>query len=214
MSWSEGCSVSRFGIDMRRCQRIRLDYRVRCEVAGRQAGAVQIRPAGSEDVLALAEVSVRSWQVGYAGQVAQGYLDSLSVERRADSIVRMMKDAARPDSAFLLAEAPSGQVAGFANVRPSTDDGAGDEAELQTLYVHPAYWSQGVGHVLMETSLGLLADAGHAEVILWVLDSNERARRFYERRGFDLDHAYRPINIAGDELVEVRYRRMLRPRTQ
>jgi RimJ/RimL family protein N-acetyltransferase len=43
-----------------------------------------------------------------------------------------------------------------------------------------------------------------------VLADNPRARRFYERSGWQRDGTTRPIEIFGIEVTEVRYRKALR----
>lgn len=48
-----------------------------------------------------------------------------------------------------------------------------------------------------------------SDVTLWVLDSNERARRFYELAGFAPDGATKEEVMARTPVKEVRYRRVL-----
>jgi hypothetical protein len=43
-------------------------------------------------------------------------------------------------------------------------------------------------------------------VTLWVLDTNERARRFYEARGWRADGTSKSDASRGSPVVEVRYR--------
>ena len=50
---------------------------------------------------------------------------------------------------------------------------------------------------------------GSREALVWVLEGNERARRFYEAAGCTLDPVGKTIRIADADLLEVRYRRPL-----
>ncbi|HEV2071700.1 MAG TPA: GNAT family N-acetyltransferase [Acidimicrobiales bacterium] len=170
---------------------------------------MRVRQATSGDTHAIAEISVRSWQVGYAGQVPQAYLDGLKVTHRGQAIQAMLARSSGPSRGFFVAENTSGRVLGFANVRPSEENLGSGEGELQALYVHPDFWRQGVGSELMRAGLQLLRSEGKVEAVLWVLDTNDRARRFYENRDWRPDEATRPIVIAEQRLVEVRYRRTL-----
>lgn len=61
----------------------------------------------------------------------------------------------------------------------------------------------------MRLTLELLKKADWPVVTLWTLELNQRARRFYERAGFELDGARKQLTIAGVELWEVRYRKEL-----
>jgi GNAT superfamily N-acetyltransferase len=72
---------------------------------------------------------------------------------------------------------------------------AWDDEELSALYVLPDGWGRGAGGRLLEL-------AGPVS-LLWVLEGNQRARRFYERRGWSPDGGVR--DAFG--VRELRYRR-------
>jgi GNAT superfamily N-acetyltransferase len=55
---------------------------------------------------------------------------------------------------------------------------------LQKLYVRPVAWGTGVAAELHDAALAELRSRGAAAAELWVLEHNERARRFYERHGW------------------------------
>ena len=50
-----------------------------------------------------------------------------------------------------------------------------------------------------------LAGAGYERAVLWVLDSNTRARVFYEREGWSLARAIKVEPIGGVDVTHVRY---------
>ena len=66
---------------------------------------------------------------------------------------------------------------------PDPEAGGG---QLAGLHVLPAHWGQGIGGVLHDAALPLLAQAGHRTAALWVLAPSIRARNMYERRGWQL----------------------------
>jgi GNAT superfamily N-acetyltransferase len=70
---------------------------------------------------------------------------------------------------------------------------------LHALYVLPDHWDRGVGGRLLEL-------AGPVSV-LWVLERNDRGRRFYERHGWAPDGRAQDASGA----VELRYRRPVSP---
>jgi hypothetical protein len=45
--------------------------------------------------------------------------------------------------------------------------------------------------------------------MLWVLEDNPRARRFYEAGGWSTDGTIRPIEIFGIDVPEIRYTKTL-----
>jgi GNAT superfamily N-acetyltransferase len=62
---------------------------------------------------------------------------------------------------------------------------AGSRAEwLDGLYVLPDRWSRGVGRALHDEVLERQRAAGAKACHLWVLEQNDRARRWYERLGW------------------------------
>jgi len=62
---------------------------------------------------------------------------------------------------------------------------AGSRAEwLDGLYVLPQWWSRGVGKRLHDEVLERQRGFGSTQCHLWVLEHNDRARRFYERLGW------------------------------
>jgi RimJ/RimL family protein N-acetyltransferase len=57
-----------------------------------------------------------------------------------------------------------------------------DACWLHGLYVVPEAWGTGVALTLHDEALAAMPDC--AEVKLWVLEENRRARRFYEKNGW------------------------------
>jgi GNAT superfamily N-acetyltransferase len=82
--------------------------------------------------------------------------------------------------------------------------------ELYAIYVAPAAWDKAVGHALHEVAVEELGSE-YDEAVLWVLDGNARARRFYERHGWVPDGGIKQEQRGTAVLNEVRYRRPLEP---
>jgi ribosomal protein S18 acetylase RimI-like enzyme len=76
--------------------------------------------------------------------------------------------------------------------------------EVARLHVDPESWGQGIGTDLLQHALSELDQRGCSGVGLWVLERNDRARRFYERNGWVLEQGKRTPWPA-KEVVEVRY---------
>jgi ribosomal protein S18 acetylase RimI-like enzyme len=84
-------------------------------------------------------------------------------------------------------------------------------AELYALYVAPAYWSTGAGRALMGRVLEEAQAEGYPRILLWVLEQNAQARRFYERAGFRQRDRTHPLGWLGG-IPEVCYTRGLTQR--
>jgi ribosomal protein S18 acetylase RimI-like enzyme len=91
-----------------------------------------------------------------------------------------------------------GTVIGFVYVGPS-GEGLPGVGDLEALHVDPAHQGKGVGERLLDAGLELLAQQGFSSYVLWVLEGNERAIRFYVHRGWRPD-GQRVRDVGGDFL--------------
>lgn len=163
---------------------------------------VDVRAAGSADAGAVAAVHVASWRAGYRGLLPGAFLDALSVQEREHGWAAALEQGAQ----VLLAER-DGQVAGFVCYGPCRDlDASVGVGEVYALYARPDCWGTGVGGRLLDAAVQALTSGSGGDVVLWVLEGNQRARGFYERRGWWPDGATKVEEQAGLVLSEVRYR--------
>jgi ribosomal protein S18 acetylase RimI-like enzyme len=171
---------------------------------------MEVRLATRQDLAAIAEVHVRSWQETYIGQVPQDHLDSLSVDQRRQTWTNTYDRA--DDRAAIFVLVVDGAVVGFAHECPSRDpDAPPGVGEVTSIYLRGAHWGRGGGRALMDGALNGLAERGFTEAILWVLETNTRARHFYETTGWVADGSQKLEAIGRANVTEVRYRRFLTP---
>lgn len=158
------------------------------------------RWATVDDAEDLADVHVTSWQRAYAGILPKAYLNGLDREARTRWWQRHVESGA----SVLVSE--SGRAVGFCSFGPSGDEGWG---EIFAIYVHPAHWGEGRGHELLVAGQAALVEQGHDQALLWVLEANERGRRFYERQGWLVGKPIRVEEIGGIQVTELRYEKSL-----
>lgn len=163
----------------------------------------QVRPAVPADAYDVARVHVRSWQSAYRGLIAQDYLDSLTPEAWAGRYT-FGRMGLRLPSTVVAVDGPT--ICGLATTG-LCDDPASTCGELMAIYVDPAQLGTGVGCLLLTAARERLRRVGVAEALLWVLDGNMRARRFYERDGWRFDGARRTVTFGGCPVEQLRYRR-------
>jgi RimJ/RimL family protein N-acetyltransferase len=84
-----------------------------------------------------------------------------------------VRDRWRNATGEVLVYEHDGEVVGVAMV---------ERCWLHGLYVVPDHWGTGVAAELHDAALAAMPDC--AEVKLWVLEGNDRARRFYEKHGW------------------------------
>jgi ribosomal protein S18 acetylase RimI-like enzyme len=166
---------------------------------------VRIREAILADAEAIATVHVRSWQAVYRGQLPDEYLDGLSVDERLPQH-RWALEHPRPDWRVWVADEER-SVVGFAVTGPSEDADAGPgTAELYAIYLDPGVYGTGVGRRLFTHAIEDLRERGFGAATLWVLESNDRARRFYDQAGWKLEGATTTERIDCLNYPTVRYR--------
>ena len=157
---------------------------------------ISIRLAEVGDAPIVADLHVRSWQEAYRQILPAEFLDSLDVAQRTDFWRRSLDDGVQ----VLVAE--EDQVIGFCHAGESRDEGWG---EIYSIYVDPDHWGRGVGSHLMAAGVTRLLGLGFDEALLWVLEDNQSARRFYESKGWVLSKRFQVLEIGGTPVTEVRY---------
>jgi GNAT superfamily N-acetyltransferase len=167
---------------------------------------VEIRDARAGDEAQVADVHVRAWKAAYRGLLPDDYLDALTPEHRIPGY-RFGSPEDRDPQTVLAVEGQA--LLGFATFGPSRDADAPGAGELFALYVDPARWRTGAGRALLRATRERLHGRGHEEAILWVLDGNEPAARFYAADGWSRDGASRWEDPWGVRSLVFRFRRAL-----
>jgi GNAT superfamily N-acetyltransferase len=139
---------------------------------------VEIRRARLEDAAAIAAVHVRTWQSAYEHVFGAERLAGIDPAAREGGARRFATD---PDSDTFVAEA-EGRIVGFVGTGVAEDEG--EARELFAIYVLPEAWGSTAGSGLMQAAVDAMRGRGATAAILWVLEDNPRARRFYEREGW------------------------------
>jgi ribosomal protein S18 acetylase RimI-like enzyme len=177
----------------------------------RRMPAAHIRPATLADTAGIGLAHARSWRSAYRGKMPQDHLDGLDPAVRAKTWRRIMAETEPSRGGVLAAVAEGGGITGFASFGPSRDRDADPRrtGEVFAIYVDPDAWGTGTGRQLMAGAVAELARLGYTEATLWVLDTNDRARRFYALGGWAEDGASKTDGSRGFDITEVRYRKML-----
>jgi GNAT superfamily N-acetyltransferase len=164
-----------------------------------------IRPARLADATALAAVHLKSFRAGNGPHLSAEAVAARTPERNQAEWEGIL--AHLPGRTAVLVAEIDGRLVGVAGAGPARDRDLDPAAtgELYALYVHPEVWGDGHGFALHEAAVRHLAAEGFGSAVLWVLDGNRRARRFYERRGWQTDGS------VGDEAGAPKLRYRLEP---
>lgn len=142
----------------------------------------------------------------YAGMIPDELLHErlLAVRNRNwEEVVRRRGEAG--EGVLILTDGD--QVIGLCEFGPTDDDD--DDPSLTghvfRLFVDPSHQGRGGGRLLLEAACGDLRTIAKEEATLWVLESDERARGFYDHLGWHPDGGRH-----GVPAVDIRYRLDLR----
>jgi ribosomal protein S18 acetylase RimI-like enzyme len=143
-----------------------------------------LRPAKFDDAKVIAQVHVAAWQAAYKGLMPDDFLAGLSVDDRRQQWQDILKLA---DQVVLVCQ-EADMIVGFASAgRPRDQDLPETVAELYTIYLLPEVWSKGYGKAMYQEIISVLPEHGFTNIALWVLETNQRARGFYEAIGLKPD---------------------------
>jgi ribosomal protein S18 acetylase RimI-like enzyme len=151
---------------------------------------VEIVAADPAEATALRELHVATWEVTYRDRSQEEWYG----ERLAAHAVRDWGEIVRCQAARggeVLTARCDGRIVGLCQYGP-TEDRDHDPArvgQVHRLYVHPARQGSGIGRSLLTTSVDRLREGGADTATLWALETDQRARAFYERLGWEPDGA-------------------------
>lgn len=152
---------------------------------------ISVRNAVPGDERILAQIQTESWKTAFADILSPEELQRCTVMENA---VQMYHSVLQQKVCSLAIEYVSEQphcIAAWGKNRCDLEESVG---ELICIHGMPKNWAKGYGSVMMKYVLEQLKKEGYKSVILWVFEANIRARKFYEKHGFELTEHKRQTN--------------------
>lgn len=172
---------------------------------------VKIRRASGTDARSIADLHGRSVLATYSDLPKTVKATEGGASQRVALWANRLQDPVTGRAVFVAHDGDG--IVGFVYVGPTadTDDTPGRTGHVYSIHVDPPVWGAGIGKELLKFAVGSLRSTGFEDATLWVVDTNRRARKFYESNGWRLDGARRKEILAvgsgnGDEVSVVRYR--------
>ncbi len=163
--------------------------------------SILYRIAGPDDAALLADLFRRSFTETFGHLYRSDDLAAFLDRHSQDEWRNQLGD---PRFAVRLAEAGE-TPAGYAKLGPLSlpYEPRGEAIELKQLYVLRPWHGQGIAQALMQWVLAQARASGGDELILSVFVDNRRARRFYERYGFEHvgNYAFMVGNHEDEDLI-------------
>lgn len=161
-------------------------------------GFPEIRYLAEEDSLTeLSNVYQQSWNHAYRNIMPQSYLDSIPSGHWADNV--------RQEGIHTLIMRQGNSIIGTASFCQSRWEKYPGYGEIISIYFLPEYMGKGYGKQLIGKAVDELRRKGFTELLLWVLEENQAARKFYEACGFSYCGERKREDIGGESLTELMY---------
>jgi GNAT superfamily N-acetyltransferase len=160
-----------------------------------------VREAVLDDAESIARVHTDSWQTSYRGILPDTVLDRIDVGQRAESRRKILRDR----SVFQLVayDVTHGDIVGFCDAGPSRRH-VPYAGEVYAIYLAHRAKRHGIGQEMFERVQAWLVANDMRSMIVWVLENNHHARRFYEALGGRAG-ATLPSRVGGFPVVELSY---------
>ena len=152
---------------------------------------VYIRKAVSGDEQVLAYIQTESWKAAFADILSPAELERCTNPEKAE---QMYHSVLRREDCNMAIEFVADQphcIAAWGKNRCDLGDAVGELICIHSLRNH---WGEGYGSAMMEYALTQLQREDYESVILWVFEANTRARKFYEKHGFQLTEQKKQTN--------------------
>ena len=150
------------------------------------AAQLEIRRAGLEDVPIISLLGRVTFAETF-GHLFRDWQDLLDYHDRTFSIAKICSSIQKEENLFWLALVNELPV-GYGKLKlysPNSFLKSDAACQLQKIYVLRDFLSMHIGFELQERMLEKARELNYEHIWLSVLDSNERAIRFYEKNGFE-----------------------------
>jgi RimJ/RimL family protein N-acetyltransferase len=160
-----------------------------------------IREATLDDAAAIAEIICQSWKAAYSDFLPTETIKKhTNIANRTEKFTSILSTNNEWNIHLAVKDNNACGTISFGENRES------DYAEIYFCYAKLEMWGLGFGYKMMKFALENLKQQGFHEVVLYVFEENNLARKFYERQGFTTDGEV----ISGNHgASEVKYRRAI-----
>ena len=142
-----------------------------------------IRKAVPGDEQMLAYIQTESWKAAFAGILSPEELERCTDIQKAEQMYYGVLRREGCNMAIELVDGKPHCIAAWGKNRCDLGDTVGELICIHSLQNNRA---KGYGSAMMNYVLDQLQQANYESVILWVFEANTRARKFYEKHGFEL----------------------------
>jgi RimJ/RimL family protein N-acetyltransferase len=160
---------------------------------------ITIRKAIPDDAAAIAEIICQSWKAAYSDFLP---IEIIKKHTNIANRTEKFKSILSTNNGWNIHLAvKDNNACGTISYGKNRESNSG---EIYFCYAKPEMWGLGVGYNMMNFALENLKQQGFHEVVLYVFEENNLARKFYERQGFTTDGVVISGNHGATEVKYVR----------
>ena len=140
-----------------------------------------IRNVMPGDEAVLAYIQTESWKAAFKDILEKEELIRCTNMERATGMYAGLLEAKKGNGYLMEVDGKGHCIAWWDATREEDMPGY---AELICIHSLQDNWGKGYGSKMMDKVLNDISKAGYTKVMLWGFEKNERAKKFYEAKGF------------------------------
>lgn len=135
-----------------------------------------IRYYKKEDIEQIAKIITDDWKKAYKGIIENEYLEKLDYKKKAKSI----EEKYEKQKSIVYEE--NNIIQGYCRFGINRDEEK-NYGEIYALYISYNQRKKGIGKELLKKAMDILKERSYKEILIWCLEENKEARKFYEKMG-------------------------------
>ena len=139
---------------------------------------ILIRKAKYDDIEQMADININDWKKVYKGIISQKILDNLNREER----IQKWQQSFNFEKTIVAEQ--NGVVLGYCRYEDNVVHDENDiDSEIIAIYVDYERIGKGIGRKLVEHVIDIFKKQKKNKMVIWCLEENLNARKFYEKMG-------------------------------
>ena len=136
-----------------------------------------IRTAKYEDIEKIVDINIKDWKKVYKGIIDDNILNNLNKHEKIEKCRKNYNEGN-----VIVAE-KNGTILGYCKYDDNVVYENNIDSEIIALYVDCDNFGNGIGKELLEYVKKELKSKNKTKMIIWCLEENKNARKFYEKMG-------------------------------
>ena len=161
---------------------------------------ILIRKVKYDDIEQIVDINIKDWKKVYKGIIDDEILDKLDRNKKIE------KRRKHYNVGNVIVAEQDGILVGYCRYDDNTVyENTNIDSEIIAIYVDFDKLGLGIGRKLVEYVLSDLKNKNKTKMVIWCLEKNDNARKFYEKMGGELINDEKYFEKEGKKYKEVGY---------